>query len=163
MDKVYYHYNFYFFHSKVQDKALWEQREKERIEKLIEDRELAVKCAERLKRMADDKNAFLEKLKSERKNVYLEKLKDFEKRLDEERKKRLAERRQRRKEERREKQAAAEKKRLEEEERRKQREEEEKQEKLRKMREDELYRYLFVNFFKKIMKNPFVKFLFNRD
>ncbi|KAK7792189.1 hypothetical protein R5R35_005144 [Gryllus longicercus] len=111
-----------FEEKQIQDRKFWEQQEKERIEQLTEERELAVQHRERLKRMQGDKEAFLEKLKSERRTVYLEKLKEFEKKLDEERKKRLAERKNNRKEERRQKwmkeRAEEEKRKAEEEQRR---------------------------------------------
>jgi hypothetical protein len=37
----------------------------------VSERELAVQHRERLKRMMDDKNAFLDKLKEERRSLYL--------------------------------------------------------------------------------------------
>lgn len=60
-----------FAEKEEQDRAFWEQHEAERIQALIEERELAVKCAERLRRMKADKDMFLDKLKAERKNLYL--------------------------------------------------------------------------------------------
>lgn len=60
-----------FAEKQEQDRAFWEQHEAERIQTLVEERELAVKCAERLNRMKEDKDTFLDKLKAERKNLYL--------------------------------------------------------------------------------------------
>lgn len=61
----------YFLPSlQIQDRKSWEQQEAERIQQLIEERELAVQHRERLKRMHVDKEAFLDKLKSERRTVY---------------------------------------------------------------------------------------------
>nr|CAD7195205.1 unnamed protein product [Timema douglasi] len=59
-----------YFIFQVQDRKFWEQQESERIQLLLEERELAVQHRERLARMKVDKDAFLEKLKSERKTVY---------------------------------------------------------------------------------------------
>ncbi|XP_067012039.2 eukaryotic translation initiation factor 3 subunit A [Anabrus simplex] len=139
-----------FEDKQIQDRKFWEQQENERIQQLVEERELAVQHRERLKRMIPDKEAFLEKLKSERKTVYLEKLKEFEKMVEEERKKLLAERKQRRKEERRakwlkereeeEKWKREEEARRVEEEARRKLEEEEAQKKLRLQQEQEEYR-----------------------
>ncbi|XP_063232986.1 eukaryotic translation initiation factor 3 subunit A [Bacillus rossius redtenbacheri] len=134
----------------VQDRAFWEQQEAERIQLVVGERELAVQHRERLARMKADKEAFLEKLRTERRTVYLEKLKEFEKMLEEEREKRLAERRLERKEERRSRwikeREEEELRKKEEEERQKleeerlKREEEERKEKLRKEQQEEEYR-----------------------
>lgn len=85
----------------IQDQKFWEQQEKERIQAIIEERNLAVSTRDRLSRMIADKDEFLTKLKNERRHVYEEKMKEFQKLLSDERKKRLAERRDERKEQRR--------------------------------------------------------------
>ncbi|XP_015928347.1 eukaryotic translation initiation factor 3 subunit A [Parasteatoda tepidariorum] len=86
---------------KAKDKDFWEQHEKERITTIIEERALAVQYRDRLMRLKDDRDKFLDRLKKARASVYQEKLAEFEKVLTEERKKRLEERKQKRKEERR--------------------------------------------------------------
>lgn len=54
----------------LQDQAFWEQQEKERIQAAIEERKLAVATGERLQRIKSDKDAFLEKLHTERNSIY---------------------------------------------------------------------------------------------
>lgn len=132
----------------VQDQKFWEQQETERIALAVEERDLAITTRKRLwTRMKADKDAFLEKLKSERNIVYEDKLKAYEKLYDTEKKKRVAQRKQARKEERKtkyykEKELEAERKREEEErkkkeeEERKEREERERIEKERKEKEE---------------------------
>ncbi|KAJ8878273.1 hypothetical protein PR048_018850 [Dryococelus australis] len=139
-----------FEEKQVQDRNFWEQQETERIQLLVEERELAVQHRERLARMQADKEAFLEKLRAERRTLYMEKLKEFEKMLEEEREKRLVERKLKRKEERRVKwikeREEEEQRKKEEEERQKQeeerlkQEEEERKEKQKKEQEEEEYR-----------------------
>ncbi|KFM57471.1 Eukaryotic translation initiation factor 3 subunit A, partial [Stegodyphus mimosarum] len=85
----------------IKDREFWEQHEKERIKAIKEERALAVQYRDRLMRLKDDRDKFLERLKKARASVYQEKMAEFKKILDEERKKRLAERKQKRKEERR--------------------------------------------------------------
>ncbi|GFV99046.1 eukaryotic translation initiation factor 3 subunit A [Trichonephila clavipes] len=87
--------------NKVKDAEFWEQHEKERIKAIKEERTLAVQERDRLMRLKDDKDNFLERLKKARASDCQEKLEEFNKMLAEERKKRLEERRQKRKEERR--------------------------------------------------------------
>ncbi|GBM00210.1 Eukaryotic translation initiation factor 3 subunit A [Araneus ventricosus] len=87
--------------NKVKDLEFWEHHEKERIKLINEERTLAVQERDRLLRLKDDKDAFLERLKKARASEYQEKLEEFNKMLAEERKTRLEERRQKRKEERR--------------------------------------------------------------
>jgi len=60
-----------FAEKEEQDRTFWDQHERELIQAQVEERALSVKTAERLLRMKDDKNAFLDKLKSERKNLYV--------------------------------------------------------------------------------------------
>lgn len=61
---------------------------------------MAISQKERLIRMKEDQEEFLEKIKAERMSIYKEKLSEFEKVLNEERKKLLLERKEKRKEER---------------------------------------------------------------
>ncbi|XP_013378702.1 eukaryotic translation initiation factor 3 subunit A [Lingula anatina] len=136
---------------KVKLREFWEQEEQERIEKIMAEREMALEHSDRLKRMMEDKDAFLKKIAQARMSVYKEKLAEFNKKLAEERKKRLQkrkemrikERRQKRQEEKEEAEQRAReeamKREREEKERieREQREEEERQyeEKMRKLEE----------------------------
>merc|ERR1712168_742283 len=83
------------------EKEKKEQQENARIEELKSEREEALKHRDRLTRMMEDKDKFLDEMKSERESLYMEKLAEFEKLLAEEKAARLAERRAKRKEERR--------------------------------------------------------------
>uniref|UniRef100_A0A8D9BB26 Eukaryotic translation initiation factor 3 subunit A n=1 Tax=Cacopsylla melanoneura TaxID=428564 RepID=A0A8D9BB26_9HEMI len=112
---------------KVLDREQWEKREAKRIAQLIEERNLAVAHRERLKRLKEDKEYFMNKLLKERQSSYESKLEAFEKRLTEERKKRLAKRKQERKRDRRQawlEAKEAEERKREEEEEKKRRDEE---------------------------------------
>lgn len=122
---------------KVLDRKLWEEREAKRIAQMTEERNLAVAHRERLKRMKEEKEYFMNKLLKERISTYESKLENFNKRLAEERKKRLAKRKQDRKRERQE-----EHQQMKEAEERKRREEEEEKraEEERKKREEEAKR-----------------------
>lgn len=86
---------------KVNDLEFWEQHEKDRIRAIKEERALAVQYRDRLMRLKEDRDKFLERLQKARLSIHQEKLAEFEKIVAEERKKRLAERKQKRKEERR--------------------------------------------------------------
>ncbi|XP_050667768.1 eukaryotic translation initiation factor 3 subunit A-like isoform X2 [Leptidea sinapis] len=131
----------------VQDKAFWEQQEKERIEQLIEARERDVATAARLERMEEQRLQFVARLRSERGAQHTERLARFQEYLAEQKALRLARRKTERIEERRKQwllekkraeEAAAEEARLQqEEEERKEREERErkKQEELALLRE----------------------------
>ncbi|KAL5284743.1 EIF3A family protein [Megaselia abdita] len=113
----------------VQDKAFWEKQEAERIENAISERENAITQQDRLKRMHGDREAFIERIKTERASLFVDKLKRFEVELEEARKKRLANRVTQRREERRAKwlrEKEEERLRKEEEKRREQEEEERK-------------------------------------
>lgn len=90
----------YFQEKVIKDAELWESQEAIRIENAIAERMNAVAQRERLQRMREDYDIFMEELKRERADVYLEKLNQFEKVLNEERKKRLAQRVVQRQEER---------------------------------------------------------------
>ncbi|KAL1137706.1 hypothetical protein AAG570_009402 [Ranatra chinensis] len=126
-----------FKDKQVEERKAWEEREAGRIQDLIEERQKAVEHRERLSRLHEDKEEFLNRLKAERSSVYQAKLKDFENKLAEERKKRLAQRR----EERIQARKAAWEKLVEEEKQRMQEEEEMKkaeEERLRKEEEERL-------------------------
>ncbi|XP_023210598.1 eukaryotic translation initiation factor 3 subunit A-like [Centruroides sculpturatus] len=84
---------------RIEDQKFWEQQEKERISKLKEERQSALEHRDRLLRMREDKNKFVERLKAGRSSVYKEKLMEFEKMLSEERNKRLEQRKAERREE----------------------------------------------------------------
>ncbi|CAH0758473.1 unnamed protein product [Diatraea saccharalis] len=117
----------------VQDKAFWEQQEKERIQQLIEARARDVATSERLVRMLAHRDEFVTKLQSERGTAHQQRLAAFHEKLTAEREKRLAERRKQRIEQRRqdwlaekrraEERAAEEARRIKEEEERREREE----------------------------------------
>ncbi|XP_050353300.1 eukaryotic translation initiation factor 3 subunit A isoform X1 [Nymphalis io] len=97
----------------VQDKAFWEQQEKERIEQLIETRARDVATAGRLARMAVHRDQFMARLRSERGAMHTQRLAAFQAKLAAERDARLAQRRQQRAETRRQ-EWLAEKRRVEE-------------------------------------------------
>ncbi|RVE47922.1 hypothetical protein evm_007436 [Chilo suppressalis] len=117
----------------VQDKAFWEQQEKERIQQLIEARARDVATSERLMRMLAHRDEFVAKLQSERGTAHQQRLAAFHDKLNAEREKRLADRRKQRIEQRRqewlaekhraEERAAEEARRIKEEEERREREE----------------------------------------
>ncbi|XP_018785649.1 PREDICTED: eukaryotic translation initiation factor 3 subunit A [Bactrocera latifrons] len=91
----------YLAEKQVKDKEFWEAQEQQRIETAITERKDAVAQQERLKRMYEDRDVFLEALKKERASLYVEKLKKFEVALAEERKRLLAHRCEMRRQERR--------------------------------------------------------------
>ncbi|XP_046963681.1 eukaryotic translation initiation factor 3 subunit A [Vanessa cardui] len=97
----------------VQDKAFWEQQEKERIEQLIETRARDVATAGRLARMAVHRDQFMARLRSERGALHTQRLAAFQAKLAAEREARLAQRQQQRVETRRQ-EWLAEKRRMEE-------------------------------------------------
>ncbi|CAG4932095.1 unnamed protein product [Colias eurytheme] len=114
----------------VQDKAFWEQQEKERIQQLIEARTRDVATQARLVRMHSHRDEFMARLRSERGAAYTSRLADFQAQLAAQREVRLEKRRKARVEARRQ-EWLAEKKRLEEaalEEARRLKEEEERRE-----------------------------------
>merc|ERR1712038_783003 len=86
-----------------EDRIIWKDKEEERIKNAITEREESVKTRDRLARMKEDKNAFMEKLLKERKAEFDKKLSDYNKMIEEERAIRLKERKEERKEERRQK------------------------------------------------------------
>ncbi|XP_047538497.1 eukaryotic translation initiation factor 3 subunit A isoform X2 [Vanessa atalanta] len=97
----------------VQDKAFWEQQEKERIEQLIETRARDVATAGRLARMAVHRDQFMARLRSERGAMHTQRLAAFQAKLAAEREARLTQRQQQRVETRRQ-EWLAEKRRMEE-------------------------------------------------
>ncbi|XP_073948086.1 eukaryotic translation initiation factor 3 subunit a isoform X2 [Choristoneura fumiferana] len=126
----------------VQDKAFWEQQEKERIEQLIEARTIDVATAARLVRMHAHRDEFISRLSAERGAAHQQRLTAFAERLALERAKRRAERAAQRadtrkqewlaEKQRAEERAAEEARRLREEEERREREERE-----RKLQEEQ--------------------------
>ena len=81
---------------KEESKVLWDEQEKERIQKEKEQREVDIVNRDRLARMTADKDSYLESLLKDRKNLLDKKQSEFEAQVAEERSMRL----QRRKEER---------------------------------------------------------------
>ncbi|KAH0555004.1 eukaryotic translation initiation factor 3 subunit A [Cotesia glomerata] len=122
-------------------KQQWEQQEQERILAAIEERNQAVATRERMSRMKEDADTFLDKILAERKSAYLERLQEFEVKFNEERAKRLLERKIARKAERKAKweqeRAEAAERKLQEELRIKQEEERKRIEEERAVREEE--------------------------
>uniref|UniRef100_T1D215 Eukaryotic translation initiation factor 3 subunit A n=1 Tax=Cupiennius salei TaxID=6928 RepID=T1D215_CUPSA len=109
------------------DLEFWEEHENERIKTINDERVLALKDRNRLIRMKEDKENFIDCLMKARSSTYEEKMAEFTKMLDEERKKRFAERKRRRREERKEtwfREQEEKKQRIIEEEQKRQREEE---------------------------------------
>nr|XP_033799146.1 eukaryotic translation initiation factor 3 subunit A isoform X2 [Geotrypetes seraphini] len=86
---------------RVNDMELWEQQEEERITTMKLEREKALEHKNRMSRMLEDKDFFVERLKASRQSVYEEKLQQFEERLAEARKMRLEERKRQRRDDRR--------------------------------------------------------------
>ncbi|CAH0713548.1 unnamed protein product, partial [Brenthis ino] len=119
----------------VQDKAFWEQQEKERIQQLIEARARDVATESRLSRMAAHRDLFMARLRSERGAAHTQRLAAFQAKLAAEREARLAQRKLARIEKRRqewlaekrraEERAAEEARRIAEEQEKKEREEKE--------------------------------------
>lgn len=91
----------YLAERKVQDKLLWEQQEKERIAQLQEERKVAMLHRDRLMRMREDKDKFVEQLKAARRNIFKEKLAEFEATYESVRAERLKHRKENRREQRR--------------------------------------------------------------
>jgi translation initiation factor 3 subunit A len=91
----------YLAERQVQDKLLWEQQEKERIAQMMEERNVAMLHRDRLVRMRDEKNKFIDNLKAARRNVFKEKLAEFEAMYEKVRADRLKQRREQRREQRR--------------------------------------------------------------
>ena len=127
---------------KEEAKVVWEDQEKDRIEEEKKQRASDIENRDRMVRMRDDKDKYLESLLKERKNVFEKKITEFNVLVDEERKIRLERRKDERQEERRRKWM---REREEEEQRRrdelalKEREEREAREALEKQREKEEY------------------------
>merc|ERR1711976_1158837 len=86
-----------------EDRVIWKNKEEERIKAAISEREESVKTRDKLTRMKEDKNAFMEKLLRERREVFDQKLSDFNAMVEEQRAVRLEERKEARKDERRQK------------------------------------------------------------
>merc|ERR1711874_59840 len=124
---------------KEEAKVVWEEQEKDRIEEEKKERASDIENRDRMVRMRDDKDKYLESLLKERKNVFEKKITEFNVLVDEERKIRLERRKDERQEDRRRKWLQA---RAEEEQRRrdelliKEKEEREAREALEKEREE---------------------------
>ncbi len=73
----------------AEDEIIWKNKEEERIKTAIIDREEAVKTRDRLSRMKEDKNKFMDQLLKERKTLFDQKLGDFNKLVEEQKAKRL--------------------------------------------------------------------------
>ena len=125
-----------------EDRVIWKNKEEERIKAAISEREESVKTRDRLTRMKEDKNAFMEKLLRERREVFDQKLSDFNAMVEEQRAVRLEERKEARKEERRQKwlrEQEEERQRKRDEELKREREEKERLERERAEKEREEY------------------------
>merc|ERR1712226_1197325 len=125
-----------------EDRIIWKNKEEERIKNSITEREESVKTRDRLVRMKEDKNAFMEKLLKERKEEFDTKLSDYNKMVEEERADRMKERKETRKEERRQKwldEQEEERQRKQDEELKREREEKERLAREEKEREEEEY------------------------
>ena len=72
-----------------EDKVIWKNKEEERIKTAIAEREEAVQNRDRLSRMRDDKNAFMEQLLNERQTEFEEKMANFNQMLNDQRAARL--------------------------------------------------------------------------
>merc|ERR1712025_970606 len=86
---------------KEEAKVVWEEQEKDRIEGEKKQRASDVENRDRMVRMRDDKDKYLESLLKERKNVFEKKIAEFNVLVAEERKIRLERRKDERQEERR--------------------------------------------------------------
>ncbi|XP_063963477.1 eukaryotic translation initiation factor 3 subunit A-like [Lytechinus pictus] len=85
----------------VKDRELWDQLEEERVKQMQKEREQALVTKQRLLRIDDDRQDFLNMLRQTRLNLYQEKLAGFQEKVKEEKAKRLLERKIKRKEDRR--------------------------------------------------------------
>ncbi|OQR75789.1 eukaryotic translation initiation factor 3 subunit A-like [Tropilaelaps mercedesae] len=117
-----------FIRREEERRKLWDELERERVERAIAERYLAMEQKRRLSRMAEDKERFIQKLQAERYEEYKKLKQAFDAKLANEKAKRLAARKESRVEKRREEWRAereqkrrvaeeAERRRLEEEER----------------------------------------------
>ncbi|XP_041371282.1 eukaryotic translation initiation factor 3 subunit A-like isoform X3 [Gigantopelta aegis] len=85
----------------IRARKFWDEHELERIETVETERAYALVTQERLKRMKEDKDEFINRLRDARKSEYETHLKEFEHKIGQERKLRQQERKEMRKEERR--------------------------------------------------------------
>lgn len=90
----------YLDERKVQDEQNWKRQEEERIAQLEEDRKMAMLHRDRLNRMREEKEKFIENLKAERRNAFKEKLTEFEAMYEKVRAERLRQRKEQRREQR---------------------------------------------------------------
>lgn len=91
-----YLYTVFSCNQQEKDKDFWQSQEEERVKRLVEEHQVSLEHSRRLQRMHQDRNDFLEQLKSARHSEVEKKLNDFNARLEVERKKRLAERKEQR-------------------------------------------------------------------
>lgn len=91
----------YLAERQVQDKLLWKQQEEERIAQLQEERKVAMLHRDRLMRMKEEKDKFVDNLKSARRSVFKAKLAEFESMYETVRAERLKQRKENRREQRR--------------------------------------------------------------
>merc|ERR1712029_110854 len=92
-----------FDESKEEAKVVWEEQEKDRIEGEKKQRASDVENRDRMVRMREDKDKYLESLLKERKNIFEKKIVEFDQLVADERKVRLEKRKEERIEERRRK------------------------------------------------------------
>ncbi|XP_057307108.1 eukaryotic translation initiation factor 3 subunit A-like [Hydractinia symbiolongicarpus] len=81
---------------KIKDEEDWEREEEERIKNAAKDHQLAIKAKDRLQRMQDDKEEFLNNLFGNRHSEYEARLQEFDNNLEKVRKERLEQRKKQR-------------------------------------------------------------------
>lgn len=79
-----------FVRREEERRKLWDELERERVEKAITERQLAMEQKRRLSRMTEDKEKFIQKLQAERYEEYKRLKQAFDARLAAEKAKRLA-------------------------------------------------------------------------
>lgn len=85
----------------VQDELNWKRQEEERIAQLELDKQTAMLHRDRLNRLKEDKEKFIENLKASRRNMFREKLAEFEAMYERTRAERLMQLKEQRREQRR--------------------------------------------------------------
>lgn len=79
-----------FVRREEERRKLWDELERERVERAIAERQLAMEQKRRLSRMAEDKECFIQKLQAERYEEYKKLKQAFDTKLANEKAKRLA-------------------------------------------------------------------------
>lgn len=79
-----------FVRREEERRKLWDELERERVERAIAERQLAMEQKHRLSRMAEDKELFIQKLQAERYEEYKKLKQAFDAKLASEKAKRLA-------------------------------------------------------------------------